>query len=441
MKNGDLEQAMNHIDDKYLEEAVTYKKSRKPIYFSALAAVLVLALLLSVVRGPMQVTAHAIAQAKYPDSHTVATLPAQDSALLDDYFLKSIPVALQNDGMENRLFFPVHEYMFLAVLAEITDGASRNEILNLLGADSLESLEATAHTLWLNNHREDDEVQSLLATSLWMDESLTYKQETLDRLAQQLYTSSYQGKMGSKSMDNLLSQWLSEQTGDTLDSFNSDLPSSATLVIATAANFDASWVTGFPEEDIASGTFHGTMSDSQVDFLHRTDESQTLYRGDHFTAIDLPLTGGCSIAFLLPDQGNTANDLLSDEQAMSFLLEKDGWTEQEQQKLSLSIPKFDIASEVDMREILEALDVTSVFHSEAADFSPISDDPTFLSTILQSTQVSIDEFGEGDAATATEPTASPSPLTEGSFTLDRPFLFAIMGLDGNPLLVSVVNQL
>lgn len=274
MKNGDLEQAMNHINDNYLEEAATYKKSRKPIYFSALAAVLVLALLLSVIRGPMQTTAYAIAQAKYPESHTTIALPEQDSVLLDEYLLKSIPVALQNDGMENRLFFPVHEYMFLATLAEITDGASRNEILNLLGADSLESLEAAAHILWLNNHRSDEEVESLLATSLWMDESLTYKQDTLDRLAQQLYTSSYQGKIGSKSMDNLLSQWLSEQTGDTLDSFGSDLPGSSTLVIATAANFDASWVTGFPEEDVASGTFHGTMSDTQVDFLHRTDESR-----------------------------------------------------------------------------------------------------------------------------------------------------------------------
>ena len=40
---------------------------------------------------------------------------------------------------ENAAYSPVNVYMALAMLAELTDGASRQQILDLLGSDSLEA--------------------------------------------------------------------------------------------------------------------------------------------------------------------------------------------------------------------------------------------------------------------------------------------------------------
>lgn len=441
MKNGDLEQAMNHINDKYLEEAAAYKKNRRPIYFSALAAIIVLALLLSVVRGPMQVSAHAIAQATYPQDAIAAELPEGGRSLLDHYYRQSIPALLRSDSGENKLFSPMHEYLVLAILAEITGGASQEEIMSFLGASSLREVEQTARSLWLTCYQGETGASALFASSLWLNEDVEYNQETLDHLAQQLYISSFQGKTGSRDLNKLLSQWMSEQTGGVIEEVGDALPAGTSLALASTAMVDVTWATNFPEKDIAPGVFHGAAGDSPADFMHRTDESETVYFGETFTAVRLPLTGGYTISFLLPEGKTEARDLPSEDEALDFLLSSGDWESKAQRRLHISVPKFTINSEQDMKQTLEALGVSSVFHQEAADFSPLSKSPVTLSSLVQTATLDIsgNDLDDSAAADRVQPGESAG-LEEADFTLDRPFLFAIASPDGNLLYISIVNQ-
>lgn len=439
MKNGDLEQAMNHINDNYLEEAATYKKSRKPIYFSALAAVLVLALLLSVVRGPMQVTAHALSEATYPQEAITASLTENDRSLLDNYYRQCIPALLRSDYGENMLFSPMHEYLVLAILAEITGGASREEILTFLGADSLDEVEQTARALWLNSYQGEDGASALFANSLWLNEGIECKKETLDHLAQQLYVSSFQGKTGSKDLNKLLSQWFSQQTDGKITEVGDELPAGTSLALMSTAVVNVTWQKNFAEEDIAPGVFHSIVGDCQADYLHRTDENETLYWGENFSAVRLPLTDGYTISFLLPDEKTEARDLPSNDEALDFLLSNGVWESQAQRKLNLAIPKFTVTSEQDMAQSLEALGVSSIFHEEAADFSPLSDSPLTLSSLAQASTLDIDR-NEDLPVEDLPQSGENTDLEEADFTLDRPFLFAVTSPDGNLLYISIVNQ-
>ena len=100
--------------------------------------------------------------------------------------------------------------------------------------------------------------------------------------------------------------------------------------------------------------------------------------------------------FLLPDEGVTPEELLSDSEAMDFLLtsEKFGWENQKIVIVHKSIPKFDVSSQFDLRDGLQALGVTDVFDPVLSDFTPMTADetiPVAVSEISHAARVVIDE--------------------------------------------------
>ena len=114
------------------------------------------------------------------------------------------------------MYSPVNTYMALAMLAEVTDGESRQQILDLLEAGDLKTLRAHGENIWRLCYSDDGAVTSIPANSLWLRDGMEYNQNTLDLLAQHYYASSYRGEMGSEEYDRALQTWLNEQTGGLL---------------------------------------------------------------------------------------------------------------------------------------------------------------------------------------------------------------------------------
>ena len=115
--------------------------------------------------------------------------------------------------------------------------------------------------------------------------------------------------------------------------------------------------------------------------------------------------------------------------------------------IHLSMPKFDVSSEFDLRETLTSLGVTDVFDPFASDFSPMTDDVdlVYLSKAQHDVRVAVDEEGVEAAAftvmAMSGAGAPPDELEEIDFTVDRPFLFVIMSSDNLPLFAGVVNRI
>ena len=86
-----------------------------------------------------------------------------------------------------------------------------------------------------------------------------------------------------------------------------------------------------------------------------------------------------------------------------------------------------------------------VFEQDKADFSPLfqySEVPAFLSDVQQGSRVAIDEQGvTATAFTAMRMYGAAKPPEEKiDFVLNRPFVFVICGISGDPLFIGVVNQ-
>ena len=363
---------------------------------------------------------------------------------LDSYLRAVIPQLLTDGTGENKACSPINIYMALAMLAEITDGESRAQLLALLGSSDLDALRAEASAVWNANYCDDGAVTSILASSLWLNDKIDFKQETMDALAKYYYASSFRGEMGSAAFDRALQEWIDQQTGGLLEEQASGLTmdKETILALATTIYFRAKWAGEFSEERTSPDTFHARSGDVTCDFMHQGG-TNTYYWSDRFSAVAKRLENSGAMWFLLPDEGVTPEELLADEATLDFLLSGGESAESKYLIVNLSVPKFDIASDLDLTDSLKKMGIADVFDPAVSDFSPMTDDTeAYLSQAKHAARVAIDEEGVTAAAYTVMMAAGAAapPEEEVDFTLNRPFVFAITGVDGLPLFVGVVHQ-
>lgn len=468
-----------HAPEELKESVVRQRKPTYAKWVSAVAAVLVVALVAGIVLWPgntpvAHASANVLAEAEYPESVPAPNIedytkdgkqdwdaynkaadiwakadrerrksaPARD--VMDNFCAAILPKLLGDSDGENLVCSPMNLYMALAMLAEVTDGNSREQVLDLLGANSVQAVRDTASRLFASSYREDGQTTLRPAASLWLREDTSYVQETMDLLAEHYYASSYSGEMGSKEFDKALQDWLNEQTGGMLEEYANgmEFDPATVLAIATTLYFKASWTNEFREKDNTRDVFHGADRNSTVTFLNETTVDQ-VYWGDGFAAYAKPVMGG-NIWFLLPDDGVSVDELLESGEAAEFLSEQHSWEDKGTYTVNFSLPKFDVSSEIDLTEGLKALGVTDVFDPNISNFTPMTDlDDLYVSKASHAARVSVDEQGvEGAAFTFLMADAGGFIIADNEvdFVLDRPFLFAVTSDTGHLIFVGVVNR-
>lgn len=469
MNKHDIYEAIENIDNDILKRS---ERRKKPWWIGLTAAALIIAIGIGTMpinnKNSAGAGAYGISEANYPK---MAKYPDENSPTFDkdyekwsnsiqgqrretDYkngvqpFVELTAQQFLSDTEQNKVYSPLNVYMALAMLAEITGSESRQQILDLLSSDSIESLRTQANDIWNTHYINDGATTSILASSLWLDDDVSFKQQAIDILEENYYASSYTGDMGSNEFNKVFKEWLSEQTGGLLDEQieSIEFTPDTIMALATTIYFRSKWYQEF--EDTKSNIFHGVISDETCDFMNVT-QTGNYFWGNKFSATYHSLDNhGGKMYFILPDEGVEVNKLLYDKEVMDFIFSENEfqneWQNQKEIVINLSVPKFDITSQIDLQKGLENLGVTDVFDSEKSDFSPVTDmKNTYIGKAQHDVRFAIDEKG----VTATAYTVmlkcggGAPPDDEIDFVLDRPFLFTITSDDGLPLFIGVVNQL
>lgn len=496
-----MNEALDQISDRHIAQAARYRR-RRPYWLGAVAAILAIVLCIGAFLGsspiadpadlptlqgtgpqkipvPGQIQSpetlglsNLVAAPSYPkmvpcpDPEDYETYEGYDTALLQweagrleqydqpsgyadsltDFFRRSIPEFLSGDG--NRAYSPINVYMALAMLAEVTDGSSRQQILDLLGVGSVEALRTQVGHVWNAHYCDDSQTTTLLANSLWLDSAYTFDPDTTLALAHQYYASVFQGDLGTEELDRQLRAWLDSQTGGLLQEHSSqlELPEESVFALASTIYFAAGWESEFSQDETADGIFHCGDHDLRTPFMNKTLSFGTYYRGEGFGAVGLDLQNRNTMWLILPDEGVTVEEVLDSAEYLELIQSPGSWADKSTLKIHLSLPKFDIDSSIDLCDGLKALGVTHVFDPTVSDFSPMvsSDAEVYVDQIQHAVRVAADEEGVVAAAYTviiTEATGAPTPPTdEIHFTLDRPFLFTITSQDQLPLFAGVVEQ-
>lgn len=365
---------------------------------------------------------------------------------LETFFSDCLPVFLTAGEGENRVCSPLNVYMALAMLAEVTGGDSRQQILTLLGAKNLAALRTQAEHVWNAHYCDDGANTCVLANSLWLEEGMVYDPDPTQALAALYHASSFQGDLGSEEMNGMLRDWLNEQTGGLLEDQvqNVAMDPQTILAMASTIYYRAKWSNEFWEENNTEAPFHSSDGDITVTYMNSTMNYGPYFWGEDFSAVSLPLEDGSSMWLMLPDEGKAPADLLSSGHAVALALGEPGsYENQKSLRVNLSLPKFDVAADLRLNDALKTLGIRDAFDPSAADFTPIlPEDDCWLDTVSHAARVAIDEEGVTAAAYTVMlmcGSAMP-PQEEIDFVLDRPFLFVITSRDNLPLFAGVVNQ-
>lgn len=361
-----------------------------------------------------------------------------------DYYTMIMQDVLSNSD-ENTVCSPLNIYITFSMLAEITDGNTRSQILDMLGVTDIETLREQVQSMWESTYRDIPIAKCVPANSLWLDGSETYNSETLQRLAEKYYASTFSGIPGSAEMDEALKTWMDANTFGLLSDYIRDINSNpdAVLEMISTLYYKAAWEKPFSTDETTQGIFHGIKGDTEVDMMYQSIDNGYVNDADAYTAVKLGLSGGESMYLYLPDEGVNVDTLLSDPDILSSVnsnVRKDKqWI---YTKVHISLPRFRVSEKLDLIPILEKHGVTDVLADNIADFSPLTEKQGItLSNAEHAAVLELDEEGvTGAAYTTGWIVYDVSTSNEIDLIFNRPFMFVVAGMDGSILFAGVVKN-
>ena len=364
------------------------------------------------------------------------------------------------DG-SNVVCSPINIYFALAMLAECSEGNTRAEILDVLGAQDLKELRSVAKALWEQTYYDSENYKTDLASSIWLNKQiggtdLQFDMDTIAALAQYYYATAYSGDAEDKGFSRAFKDWLNEHTGglleeqvESLDDFTQDL----VAAIATSVYFKASWMDEFDKSVTYEDVFRSPSGDVQKSYM-RSLQSLRTCKGNGFTAVFIPFTAAGGMWIFLPDEGISPEKLNLNGSLINAVLSADVDTDTvdsngdsifkfDHVSVDLTLPKFDVDAELDLVGMLKNMGIRDVFDPQAADLSNlVKNVQAYVSSATHAARVKIDEEGcEAAAFTVIMVKATGFFQEEPmEFKVDRPFAFAITGSDGLPLFTGIVNE-
>ncbi len=232
-----------------------------------------------------------------------------------------------------------------------------------------------------------------------------------------------------------INAWVREQTAGRITKLFDRLDPATKLVLANAVYFKGYWAVPFEPDATVDAPF--TRADgSRVSAAMLSRAGSVRYAAlDGVQAIELPYGGGpFAMLVMLPAPGKRPDEVLDPATLAAVTA---AMTEQH---VSVSLPRFDIAADVDLQAVLRRLGLTAPFGPDA-DFSGIAPGLR-ISQAVHRANITVDEAGtEAAAVTGLAATLSLTAPPTLSFRADRPFAFMIVGGAGRvPLFVGQVHD-
>lgn len=372
---------------------------------------------------------------------------------IDENFLKNLRefstkssslVLSKSDKDKNSFYSPISLYMALSMASETANENTQKEILEALNMDSIKMVRSETGKLFRSLYYHNEIGKSSFGNSLWLNKDVEFNRDLLDLLAREYYASSFSLDFNDKKSSEEINRWISEQTGGKFEKNSDEIslsPDDAMILINTIYFYDQ-WVDRFNAEDTSEDEFYLSNEDVvKSNFMNMTYGSHSFVGVDGYTASSLNLKNGGQMVFILPDEGISPYDIVSDPKLLGEVLSALSTDKRQMGKVIFKIPKLDFSSSLKLKDICKTLGMEDAFEI-AADFTNLSDaKPLFISGIKQDSKISINEKGiETTAFTQIGYCGAAQPDGKAEMILDRPFIFTITGIDSIPLFIGIINN-
>ena len=244
----------------------------------------------------------------------------------------------------------------------------------------------------------------------------------------------YQAEIKTLESAEQVNKWCKEKTHDKIPKILDNLSPDDLMVLINAIYFNGKWEKSFDKKSTRKNQFMNlNITPKEILFMNKTDTFE-YYENDEIQAISLKYKEEDELEALIilpkiekeKDINNYINNLTLEKYSNIIKnLSKD--------KVVLSLPKFEINFEDELKPYFNKLGMVQAFTNEA-DFSGISKDNNLkISKIIHKTFLNVDEEGtEAAAVTAVKmkkKSKKPSKEKIIRMVVDHPFLFIIRGDD------------
>lgn len=359
-------------------------------------------------------------------------------------------------GNDNFICSPYSVWLPLAALANATDDANRDTLLDALGAAGITADDlnhAASRMLYdlteerAREYEPDSHNPLRIANALFVSQD-----EELNGAFAKNFMDYYRGQAFSvdftdQSAVQAVNQWASQHTDGLIDEIIQQFDPDTVAAIANAIYFSDRWDWEFRAEQTAEGVFYGTSGEDTAHFMLREGDNQTYYEDERLQAMPLRFKSGGVLYILLPKDGDATGLLASMNEAYFTEIQNDSI----HATGKLLLPRFKIDGDIiSLRDSLEALGIPLFDERLAALTGGVieGDSPMWLTSAVHKAMIEVDEKGTTAAAVtvmAEAGAAMPEPTEPFEMICDRPFAFILCGqtYDGGSqiLFTGVVNTL
>lgn len=337
-------------------------------------------------------------------------------------------------GNTNAVYSPACIYEGLRVIRLGAGGKTAEELDGLLGTGALDSD-------WLGLERIDewsyDEYLARIAAGVWLDEKAKPSDEFANACERESIPVTVT-RLSNPTAGEEITRWISEKTEGLL-SPSIDLDPRALACVASALYLKDAWEHEFPKESTERKPFHADGGDIDADFMVSEAELPLADTGVG-TVVGYPLSNGAMMSFLLPKEGMSLGEIVSDGSAIDAMADFTPTPTD----VELHLPKFACETTVDdMAAALKAAGFTSVDNPDLLPMTGMGDTPT---SYIHGARIAVDENGlEAGAYFAMVACAGAlpeiwEPPVPRVIVFDRPFAYAVVSRTGQPLFLGVVAR-
>jgi len=226
-----------------------------------------------------------------------------------------------------------------------------------------------------------------------------------------------------------INDFVAAKTEGRIERILDQLDESSAAVLLNAVYFKAAWASAFSKENTREEPFSLAASQRvSVPMMHKRVTVPLVTRTG-YRAVRLPyVVGAIGMVIVLPDAVDGVAKVGASIDAAELAELFEALRMSEPKAVSLALPRFKVTYKADLLLPLRSAGMTLAFDPAQADFSgmigPAAGGRLVIGQVVHRAVIEVQEEGtEAAAATAAVMVLTSAPSNQGTFRVDRPFLY------------------
>ena len=235
----------------------------------------------------------------------------------------------------------------------------------------------------------------------------------------------YKAGMEPLKDENQINSWVSDATKKKITKIIDRLTTNDRMVLVNAIYFQGKWSKAFKKENNIKDNFMNFNKEPKMAEFMKLKENFQFFENEEIQAISLKYqTDSLSALIILPKNELDINSYLKGftDEKYDFILKN-----LFEQKIFLSMPKFEINYGSELKPFLQALGINDAFNDNA-DFSGMTKkEKLYISKVIHKAFIKVDEQGTEAAAATAVVMTKRCIVHVPEMNINHPFLFIVRG--------------